>query len=83
MECYHYVNIFETKGLEYILVIVFLITLVLFMRHVSPHTRSTRSSAGPTLGPTDKLVVPGPSKVSKEDEAGSGHQPERPPQQDG
>ncbi len=36
MECYHYVNIFETKGLEYILVIIFLITLVLFMRHLVP-----------------------------------------------
>lgn len=31
MEYYHYVNIFETKGLEYILVICFLITLVLFV----------------------------------------------------
>ncbi len=31
MEYYHYVNIFETKGLENILVICFLITLVFFV----------------------------------------------------
>mgnify|MGYP000050085917 CR=1 FL=1 len=31
MEYYHYVNIFETKGLENILVICFLITLLLFV----------------------------------------------------
>lgn len=35
MEYYHYVNIFETKGLEYILVICFMITFVLFIRHLS------------------------------------------------
>jgi hypothetical protein len=32
MECFSYVNIFETKGMEYILVIVFLTSLVAFVR---------------------------------------------------
>lgn len=74
MECYHYVNIFETKGLEYILVIVFLITLVLFMRHLSPRARPPHSSTGPTLGPDDKLIVPGQPKVSMD--RGKGHPPD-------
>lgn len=43
MEYYHYVNIFETKGLEYILVICFLITLVLFVgRLARPGDKGTR-----------------------------------------
>jgi hypothetical protein len=42
MECYSYVNIFETKGLEYILVIVFLVGLVLFARALmSPGREAT------------------------------------------
>ncbi len=35
MESYSYVNIFETKGLEYLLIIAFLILLVLFVRYLS------------------------------------------------
>ena len=35
MEYYHYVNIFETKGLEYILVICFMITFVFFVRKLA------------------------------------------------
>ena len=35
METYTYVNIFETKGLEYILLILFLILLVFFVRYLS------------------------------------------------
>ncbi len=39
METYTYVNIFETKGLEYILLICFLILLVLLIRYLrSPAT---------------------------------------------
>ena len=35
METYTYVNIFETKGLEYILLICFLVLLVFFVRYLS------------------------------------------------
>lgn len=38
MEYYHYVNIFETKGLENILVICFLITLVFFVTRLQKPT---------------------------------------------
>jgi len=35
METYTYVNIFETKGLEYLLVISFLVLLVLLFRYLT------------------------------------------------
>lgn len=35
METYTYVNIFETKGLEYILLICFLVLLVFFVRYLA------------------------------------------------
>lgn len=35
MENYTYLNIFETKGLEYILLICFLILLIFFVRYLS------------------------------------------------
>jgi hypothetical protein len=34
METYSYVNIFETKGLEYLLLIAFLVLLVLLFRYL-------------------------------------------------
>ncbi len=34
MESFSYVNIFETKGLEYLIVIGFLVLLLLFVRHL-------------------------------------------------
>jgi hypothetical protein len=33
METYYYVNIFETKGLEYLLLMAFLVLLVLLFRY--------------------------------------------------
>jgi hypothetical protein len=36
METYSYVNIFETKGLEYILVIGSLVLFILFIRFLRP-----------------------------------------------
>ncbi len=36
MEFYHYVNIFETKGLEYILLMCFLVLFILLVRYLSP-----------------------------------------------
>ena len=43
MESYHYLNIFETKGLEYLLLIGFLILLVLFVRYLeTPPRRPVR-----------------------------------------
>ncbi|MGA7306023.1 MAG: hypothetical protein WBW88_14185 [Rhodothermales bacterium] len=38
METYTYVNLFETKGLEYILLICFLILLILFIRYLRAPT---------------------------------------------
>ena len=35
MESYRYVNIFETKGLENILVLCFLVMLVFLIRYIS------------------------------------------------
>lgn len=34
METYTYVNLFETKGLEYLLLICFLVLLILFIRYL-------------------------------------------------
>ncbi len=34
METYSYVNIFETKGLEYILLICFMVMMVLLFRYM-------------------------------------------------
>jgi hypothetical protein len=36
METYSYVNIFATKGLEYLLLAFFLVMLVLFVRYLAP-----------------------------------------------
>ena len=35
MESFHYVNIFETKGLEYLLLIAFLVLFVVLVRYLS------------------------------------------------
>ncbi len=35
MESYSYVNIFETKGLEYLLLICFLVLFVVLVRYLS------------------------------------------------
>jgi hypothetical protein len=45
VETYHYVNIFETKGLEYLLLISFLVLLLLLIKYLSPPsaTRSPKS----------------------------------------
>lgn len=34
MENYYFVNIFETKGLEYLLVIAFLVLFIVFVRYM-------------------------------------------------
>lgn len=34
METYSYVNIFETKGLEYLLLMAFLVLFVFFLRYL-------------------------------------------------
>jgi len=41
MESFSYLNIFETKGLEYLVVIGFLVLLVLFVRHLHYSDRKT------------------------------------------
>ena len=35
MEFYHYVNIFETKGLEYLLLLSFLVLFILLVRYLA------------------------------------------------
>lgn len=39
MESYTYVNIFETKGLEYLLLVCFLIMFVLLIRYLAGPSR--------------------------------------------
>ncbi|MFI5395189.1 MAG: hypothetical protein ACHQ9S_06605 [Candidatus Binatia bacterium] len=39
METYTYVNIFETKGLEYLLLISFLVLFVIVVRYLSTPSR--------------------------------------------
>lgn len=39
METYNYVNIFETKGLEYLLLISFLVLFVGLVRYLDPGER--------------------------------------------
>lgn len=41
MESFTYVNIFETKGLEYLLLISFLILFVFFIRYMNASERRT------------------------------------------
>ena len=46
METYTYVNIFETKGLEYVLLICFLVLLLFLIRYLAgPPTKRTRRGA--------------------------------------
>ncbi len=63
MEYYHYVNIFETKGLEYILVICFLVTFVLFVRRLEAPPRRGGSGPGNVIASTPG----GPVTVAPED----------------
>lgn len=45
MESYTYVNIFETKGLEYLLLICFLVLFIFLVRYLStPKTNSSSES---------------------------------------
>jgi len=41
MESFHYVNIFETKGLEYLLLIAFLVLFVVLVRYLSGKDQKT------------------------------------------
>lgn len=45
MEAISYVNIFETKGLEYLIVISFLLGFVLLVRHLTPRTGAAGEAA--------------------------------------
>lgn len=46
METYTYVNIFETKGLEYLLLISFLVLLLFLIRYLTPPNSTRRSQKG-------------------------------------
>jgi len=41
METYRYVNIFETKGLEYMLLAAFLVLFIFLIRYLAGPTRKT------------------------------------------
>jgi hypothetical protein len=41
METYSYVNIFETKGLEYLLLVAFLVLFVVLVRYLGGDERKT------------------------------------------
>lgn len=43
METYIYVNIFATKGLEYMLLISFLVLFILFIRYLSSSPAKAKS----------------------------------------
>lgn len=45
METYYYVNIFETKGLEYLLLMAFLVLLVLLFRYFETPASKRRGRA--------------------------------------
>lgn len=47
MESFRYVNIFETKGLEYLLLIIFLALFVLFVRYLRRTERAPDEHAPP------------------------------------
>ena len=49
METYRYVNIFETKGLEYLLLISFLVLFVLLIRYLR-RPEDTGEATAPTHG---------------------------------
>ncbi|HLA89639.1 MAG TPA: hypothetical protein VJL28_04315 [Gemmatimonadaceae bacterium] len=46
MESFRYVNIFETKGLEYLLLIIFLVLFVLFVRYLRKSERKPGGFGG-------------------------------------
>jgi hypothetical protein len=47
MDSFRYVNIFETKGLEYLLLITFLVLFVLFVRYLMRPSRPPRGAEPP------------------------------------
>lgn len=58
MEFYYYVNIFETKGLEYLLLLSFLVLFILLVRYLSAPGRNApapeeRHAAGRTSTAAD------------------------------
>ena len=46
MESMHYVNIFETKGLEYLLLISFLVLFIFLIRYLRGSSESEEREAG-------------------------------------
>ncbi len=83
MEYYHYVNIFETKGLEYILVICFLITFVIFVRRLNMPPRGAAGGPPGALAGGKMIVVPEERHAAEQQEGATDHTAEpggsRPP----
>jgi len=66
MEYFHYVNIFETKGLEYILVICFMISFVFFVRKLSGPPGGARQAKAQLPSAADGLLVVPPKDEKKD-----------------
>lgn len=66
MEYFHYVNIFETKGLEYILVICFMISFVFFVRKLSGPPGGAKPANAQLPNAADGLLVVPPKEEKKE-----------------
>ncbi|GEM_PF-6156197 len=58
MECHHFVDIFAMKGLEYLLAVLFLVTFVLFMRHLKRHAPAPRREPPPPPRLEETIVAP-------------------------
>ena len=60
MEYYTYVNIFATKGLEYLLLLAFLALFIVFLRYLSGPAKKNPASAGKSSAtPGEKEVTAG------------------------
>ena len=63
MDSFTYVNIFETKGLEYLLVISFLFGFLLLVRFLTPPERSTIGET-PICSRSKREVMAGGSSIA-------------------
>ena len=60
MEFYSYVNIFETKGLEYLLLLSFLVLFILLVRYLSgPEKKNSAAGNEETRRPTGSSMPTG------------------------
>jgi hypothetical protein len=63
MEAISYVNIFETKGLEYLLVLSFLVGFLLLVRYLGAHATEAAATSVTDAVPRDEPSVGCPQPV--------------------